>query len=153
MRDLLPERARDHVLPPDAHRPHHADAELALRAFKKSRLANNVEWLRDGSEALDYLYCEGQYTGRANGNPKLILLDLKMPRVGGAEVLSRIKSDDTTKMIPVVIMTSSQEERDLVSSYQLGANSYIVKPVDFEQFMDVVCKAGFYWAVLNKVPG
>lgn len=130
-----------------------ADAELALRAFKKSRLANNVEWLRDGSEALDYLYCEGQYTGRANVNPKLILLDLKMPRVGGAEVLSRIKSDETTRMIPVVIMTSSQEERDLVSSYRLGANSYIVKPVDFEQFMDVVCKAGFYWAVLNKVPG
>lgn len=130
-----------------------ADAELAVRAFRKSRLANHVEWLRDGSEALDYLNCAGRYTGRPHGNPKLVLLDLKMPRVGGDEVLSRIKSDAALKTIPVVVMTSSEEERDLIASYQLGANSYIVKPVDFEQFLDVVCKAGFYWAVLNKLPG
>lgn len=129
-----------------------ADAELALRALKKGRLANNVQWLRDGSEALDYVYCEGQYAGRTNGNPKLILLDLKMPKVSGAEVLEHIKSDENKKMIPVVIMTSSQEEKDLVSSYRLGANSYIVKPVDFEQFQEVVHSAGFYWAVLNKLP-
>ena len=129
-----------------------ADAELALRAFKKGRLANNVEWLRDGSEALDYLYCEGQYAGRSNGNPKLVLLDLKMPKVGGAEVLARIKSDETKKMIPVVIMTSSQEERDLISSYQLGANSYIVKPLDFEALADVASQAGFYWLAINRSP-
>lgn len=129
------------------------DAELALRALTGNNLANKVEWVKDGSEALDYLFCEGAYAGRSNGNPKLILLDLKMPKVDGLEVLESVKSDQRTRMTPVVIMTSSQEERDLVESYRLGANSFIVKPVDFDQFLDAVAKAGFYWAVMNKVPG
>jgi two-component system, response regulator len=129
------------------------DAELALRALSRRKLANKVVWVRDGREALDYLFCEGTYAGRVNGNPKLILLDLKMPKVDGLEVLERVKSDVRTRPTPVVIMTSSEEERDLVESYRLGANSFIVKPVDFEQFVDVVSKAGFYWAVMNKVPG
>ncbi len=129
------------------------DAELAMRALARRRLANKIVWVRDGSEALDYIYCEGSYAGRANGHPKLVLLDLKMPKVDGLQVLEKVKSDERTKLIPVVIMTSSQEESDLVASYRLGANSYIVKPVDFDQFVDAVSQAGFYWAVINKVPG
>lgn len=128
------------------------DAELALRALKRRKLVNRVVWVRDGSEALDYLFCAGSYAGRSNGNPKLILLDLKMPKVDGLEVLEKVKSDERTRATPVVIMTSSQEERDLVDSYRLGANSFIVKPVDFDQFIDAVSKAGFYWAVMNKLP-
>ena len=128
------------------------DAELALRALRRRKLVNKVVWVRDGSEALDYLFCTGSYAGRTNGNPKLILLDLKMPKVDGLEVLEKVKSDERTRATPVVIMTSSQEERDLVDSYRLGANSFIVKPVDFDQFIDAVSKAGFYWAVINKLP-
>lgn len=128
------------------------DAELTLRALNRSKLANKVVWVKDGGEALDYVFCQGAYAGRSNGNPRLILLDLKMPKVDGIEVLGRVKADERTKAVPVVIMTSSREERDLVESYRLGANSYIVKPVDFGQFMEVVSKAGFYWAVMNKVP-
>lgn len=129
------------------------DAELTLRALKKNHVANRVVWVKDGSEALDFIFRRGAYAGRANGNPRLILLDLKMPKVDGLEVLGKVKADNHTKAIPVVIMTSSHEERDLVESYKLGANSYIVKPVDFDQFVDIVSKAGFYWAVMNKVPG
>lgn len=128
------------------------DAELTLRALNRSKLANKVVWVKDGGEALDYVFCEGAYAGRSNGNPRLILLDLKMPKVDGIEVLGKVKADERTKAVPVVIMTSSREERDLVESYRLGANSYIVKPMDFGQFMEVVSKAGFYWAVMNKVP-
>lgn len=128
------------------------DAELALRALKRQKLVNKVVWVRDGSEALDYLFCTGSHADRSNGNPKLILLDLKMPKVDGLEVLEKVKSDERTRATPVVIMTSSQEERDLIDSYRLGANSFIVKPVDFDQFIDAVSKAGFYWAVMNKVP-
>jgi two-component system response regulator len=128
------------------------DAEMTLRALRKQHLANNVTWVNDGEEALDFLYCRGKYIGRPNRHPKLILLDLKMPKVDGIEVLRQIKGDPRTKTIPVIVLTSSAEDRDVIDSYQLGVNSYIVKPVDFDQFFEVVSKLGFYWAVMNKVP-
>lgn len=128
------------------------DAELTMRALKKNNLANNVMWVKDGAEALDFIFCTGTYAGRSNGNPKLILLDLKLPRVDGIEVLSKIKAAESTKSIPVVMVTSSAEERDVVESYRLGVNSYLVKPVDFRQFIEVIAQAGFYWAVINKTP-
>jgi CheY-like chemotaxis protein len=128
------------------------DAELTLRALKKNNLANNVVWVKDGAEALDFMFRTGNYAGRANGLPRLVLLDLKLPKLDGIEVLRRLKADQQTKMIPVVMVTSSAEERDIVESYQLGVNSYLVKPVDFTQFIEVVSQAGLYWAVLNKTP-
>jgi len=128
------------------------DAELTMRALKKNNLANHLMWVKDGTEALDFVFCGGAYAGRSNGNPKLILLDLKLPKVDGIEVLSRIKSDERTRTIPVVMVTSSAEERDIVESYQLGVNSYLVKPVDFDQFSETVAKAGFYWMLMNKAP-
>src|SRR5258705_5324256 len=128
------------------------DAELTIRALKKNNLANNLIWLKDGAEALDFVFCTGNYLGRDNSLPKLILLDLKLPKVDGIEVLGRLKADARTKMIPVVMVTSSAEERDIVESYKLGVNSYLVKPVDFNQFIDVVSQAGMYWAVMNKAP-
>jgi CheY-like chemotaxis protein len=130
----------------------HTDAELTLRALKKNNLANNVVWVKDGAEALDFLFQANAYAGRRNGMPRLVLLDLKLPKVDGLEVLKRIKSDERTRTIPVVMVTSSAEERDLVESYKVGVNSYLVKPVDFKQFIDVVSQAGLYWAVLNKIP-
>lgn len=129
-----------------------ADAELALRALRDRRVANTVVWLKDGGEVLDYVFCRAAYSGRATGNPRLVLLDLKMPKVDGLEVLKALKSDESTRAIPVVVMTSSREERDLVETYRLGVNSYIVKPVDFEQFVAVVASAGYYWSVVNKIP-
>src|SRR5258706_5060624 len=126
------------------------DAELTIRALKKNNLANNLVWLKDGVEALDFVFCTGNYAGRDNSLPKMILLDLKLPKVDGIEVLSRLKSDARTKMIPVVMVTSSAEERDIVESYKLGVNSYLVKPVDFNQFVNVVAQAGLYCAVLNR---
>lgn len=128
------------------------DAELTLRALKKNNLANNVVWVKDGAEALDFMFLTGNYAGRVNGLPRLVLLDLKLPKIDGIEVLSRLKSDARTKMIPVVMVTSSAEERDIVESYQLGVNSYLVKPVDFKQFIETVSQAGLYWAVLNITP-
>ncbi|HVK56677.1 MAG TPA: response regulator [Burkholderiales bacterium] len=128
------------------------DAELTLRALKLKQFANQVTWVKDGAEALEYLFCEGQYEGRSNGHPCLVLLDLKMPKVDGIEVLRRIKNDERTKTVPVVMLTSSAEERDVVEGYQLGVNSYIVKPVDFDQFMTAVSEAGCYWATLNRLP-
>jgi len=128
------------------------DAELTLRALRSNNLANNVVWVKDGAEALDFLNCRGNYANRKNGTPKLILLDLKLPKIDGIEVLREIKTDSKTKMIPVVMLTSSQEERDLVESYRLGVNSYIVKPVDFEKFLETVSKVGFYWSLMNKIP-
>lgn len=128
------------------------DAELTLRALRKLNLANNMTWLKNGAEALDFLFGAGAYASRKNDHPKLILLDLKLPKVDGIEVLRRIKSDERTKMIPVVMLTSSAEERDIVESYRLGVNSYIVKPVDFEQFGETVAKAGLYWMLMNKTP-
>ena len=130
-----------------------SDAELTIRALRKKNLANHLVWLKDGAEALDFLFCTGAYERRSNSQPRLILLDLKMPKVDGIEVLRRVKSDEHLKAIPVVVMTSSYEDRDIVESYQLGVNSYLVKPVDFEQFLDVVSRAGFYWLLMNKAPG
>ena len=129
-----------------------ADAELALRALRKGKLANNIIWVKDGAEALEFIFRTGAYAGRPDQNPKLILLDIKLPKVDGMEVLKRLKGDENTRVIPVVVVTSSAEGRDLVESYKLGVNSYIVKPVDFEQFSETVAKAGFYWLLVNKTP-
>ena len=129
------------------------DVELTLHAFRKHLLANRVQVLRDGAEALDYIFCEGVYRNRVGEeNPKVILLDLKLPKVDGKEVLRRVKSEPATRMIPVVVLTSSREEQDIVDSYGLGVNSYIVKPVDFEQFTRAVSQVGLYWLLLNHVP-
>lgn len=128
------------------------DAELAMRALRKKNLANNLVWVRDGAEALDFVYCRGEYEGRSNGTPKLILLDLKLPKVDGIEVLRILKSDPDAKTVPVVMLTSSHEEKDIVESYQLGVNSYIVKPVDFEKFVEMVAQVGLYWSLVNKLP-
>lgn len=127
------------------------DAELTLRALKKSNLANNVIHLKDGAEALDFIFGTGKYSGRNTSElPKMILLDLNMPKIGGLEVLQRIKSDDRTKLIPVVILTSSAEDPDVKRCYDLGANSYIVKPVEFNDFTRKVADLGLYWMVINK---
>lgn len=128
------------------------DAELTMRALKKNNLANNVVWLKNGAEALDYLFRAGTYAERDGSDPRLVLLDLKLPKVDGIEVLKKIKTDPRTKTLPVVMLTSSAEERDIVESYQLGVNSYLVKPVDFTKFIEVVSHAGLYWVVLNKTP-
>ena len=122
------------------------DAELTIRALKKQNLANNLLHLKDGEEALNFLYSSNDTL------PKVILLDLKMPKVDGLEVLRKIKSDDKIKIIPVVMLTSSKEERDIVESYKLGVNAYIVKPVDFEKFADAIAKLGLFWLVLNQPP-
>jgi len=128
------------------------DAELTLRALKKGGLANRLLWLKDGEQALDYLFRRGAYAEREEVHPRLVLLDLKMPRVDGIEVLRSIKQDERTRRIPVVIMTSSQEERDVAHSYDMGANSYVVKPVDFSAFADIARQAGFYWLAINRSP-
>jgi CheY-like chemotaxis protein len=130
-----------------------ADVKLALHALNKNHLANHVEVVRDGEAALDFIFCTGPYTSRSIDNsPRLVLLDLKLPKVDGLEVLQRIKADPRTRKIPVVVLTSSREERDVVDSYALGVNSYIVKPVDFEQFTAAVQQLGFYWLLLNQPP-
>jgi CheY-like chemotaxis protein len=132
--------------------PH--DAELTVRALKKRNLANHLTWVKDGAEALDYLFGPGaDEPGIVNPAPKLILLDLKLPKVDGLEVLRRLKADDRTRGIPVVVLTSSAEQRDVIESYQLGANSYIVKPVGFENFAEAVAQLGLYWLLLNHPPG
>ncbi len=128
-----------------------ADAELALRAFKKHNLSNHVHWIKDGAEALDFIFTRGDYSYRKENNqPKLVLLDLKLPKVDGLEVLRQMKSDDNTKMIPVVVLTSSDEEQDMIECYQLGVNSYITKPVDFDKFVESVAELGLYWLLLNQ---
>ena len=127
------------------------DVELTLRAFRKSNVANEVIVARDGAEALEYLFATGQYAGRdPDALPQVVLLDLNLPRVDGLEVLQRVRAHPKTKLLPVVILTSSTEERDLVSGYSLGANSYVRKPVDFEQFADSVKQLGLYWLLLNQ---
>ena len=126
------------------------DAELTLEALSEHRLANEVLHLRDGAEALDYLYGRGRFEGRPPGTPAFVLLDLKMPKVDGLEVLRQMKDDERLASIPVVILTSSREERDLVESYRLGANAYVVKPVDFDAFQDAVRQLGVFWAVINE---
>ncbi len=129
------------------------DAELALRSLKKHNLTNKILWVKDGAEALDFLFHTGAYTSRTGNNiPKLVLLDLKLPKIDGLEVLRRVKSDEKMKVIPVVVLTSSQEEQDRVESYKLGVNSYIVKPVEFEKFVSAIEKLGLYWMLLNKPP-
>jgi two-component system response regulator len=128
------------------------DAELALDALAAHHLANEVFHVRDGADALDYLYRRGAFADRPSGQPALVLLDLKMPKVDGLEVLRQIKGDPALKMIPVVVMTSSREEQDLLTSYQLGVNSYVVKPVEFHEFVDAVEQVGAFWGVINEVP-
>ena len=129
------------------------DVELTLRALKKNNLANKVHVVTDGTEALDYVFAKNKYSGRKiEDTPKVILLDLKLPKVDGLEVLKRIKSDEKTKTIPVVVLTSSKEESDIIESYKLGVNSYIVKPVNFDQFVKSVSELGLYWLLLNEGP-
>ncbi|MGA2151745.1 MAG: response regulator [Geobacteraceae bacterium] len=128
------------------------DAELTMAALAKHNLANAVTWVHDGEEALDYLYCRGKYAGRVCDDLVLILLDLKLPKVDGLEVLRTIKSDERLQLIPVVVLTSSREERDMVESYKLGVNAYVVKPVDFTEFMNAVMMLGMFWALVNEPP-
>ena len=129
-----------------------ADVELTLAALEENHLANEVVAVNDGVEALDYLYRRGEFAAREAGNPAVVLLDLKMPRMDGLEVLRQVKSDPDLRTIPVVIMTSSREERDVVESYRLGVNAYVVKPVDFDQFAAAVKEVGMFWAVVNEPP-
>jgi two-component system response regulator len=129
------------------------DVELTLRALKKRNLANKVHVVKDGAEALEFIFSTGAYAERdINHMPKVILLDLKLPKVDGLEVLRIVKSDERTKVIPVVVLTSSKEESDLVESYRLGANSYITKPVDFDKFAQIVSEMGLYWLLVNQPP-
>jgi DNA-binding response OmpR family regulator len=128
------------------------DVELTLTALDEYKLANEVVVTRDGEEALDYLYCRGNFKTRSNDNPAVMLLDLKLPKRDGLEVLQQIKSDDKLKMIPVVVLTSSHEEKDVVASYKLGVNAYVVKPVDFHEFVNAVKELGIFWALINESP-
>lgn len=130
-----------------------ADVELTLHALRAGKLANGIEVVRDGEEALDFLFCRGKFQHRSfDAPPRLVLLDLKLPKVEGLEVLRAIKSDSRTKAIPVVILTSSKEEKDLINGYHTGVNSYIQKPVDFSQFREIVRQLGLYWLLVNVVP-
>ncbi len=129
------------------------DAALTLHALKRNNLTNRVLVVNDGQQALDFIFCRGEYEGRSIDSwPRVVLLDLKLPKIDGLEVLRQIKGDKRTRMIPVVVLTSSQEDRDIVESYQLGVSSYIVKPVDFAQFTESVRQLGLYWALLNQPP-
>jgi two-component system, response regulator len=128
------------------------DTEMAVHALESCNLANEVTTLRDGSEALDYLYCRGDYAKRPHGHPAVILLDLKMPRVDGIEVLRQIKGDPDLRFIPVVMMTSSREEQDIARCYLLGSNAYVVKPVNFHEFVEAVRRVGAFWGVINAPP-
>jgi CheY-like chemotaxis protein len=128
------------------------DVELTLTALEEYNLANEVVVTRDGEEALDYLYSRGSFSMRASGNPAVLLLDLKLPKVDGLEVLQQVKSDEKLKMIPVVVLTSSHEERDMVASYRLGVNAYVVKPVDFHEFVNAIKELGIFWAIINEPP-
>ena len=128
------------------------DVELSLTALEEYNLANEVIVTRDGEEALDYLFCRGKYKSRSSDNPAVMLLDLKLPKVDGLEVLRQVKSDARLKMIPVVVLTSSHEEKDMVASYKLGVNAYVVKPVDFHEFVNAIKELGVFWAVINAAP-
>ena len=128
------------------------DVELILAALEEHNLANEVVVARDGAEALDYLYQRGRFAGHANGLPVVVLLDLKMPKVDGLEVLRQMRTDPALKHVPAVMITSSREEQDLVRSYQLGVNAYVVKPVDFQQFVESIKQIGFFWAIINEPP-
>ena len=128
------------------------DAEMTIRALRKRGLANHLVWVKDGSEALDFLLRQGKFQNLPSGRPKLVLLDVKMPKIDGIEVLRRIRQDETLRAMPVVMLTSSAEERDVLDSYRLGANSYIVKPVDTLDFDKVISDTGLYWMLVNKLP-
>ena len=129
------------------------DVELTLKALERNNLSNKVFVVRDGAEALDFLFSSGRYSDRGVcENPKVVFLDLKLPKVDGLEVLRALRSDDRTKYLPIVVLTSSKQERDIVESYRLGVNSYIVKPVDFEKFVNAVSEVGMYWLILNEAP-
>ncbi len=130
-----------------------ADEELTLRALKKGKIANTIFVVRDGAEALDFLFCKGEYRDRAHMiKPRVILLDLKLPKIDGLEVLRQIRENERTRLIPVVVLTSSREEKDIVESYRLGVNSFIVKPVEFDKFVEAVKNLGWYWLLLNQPP-
>jgi CheY-like chemotaxis protein len=128
------------------------DVELTLTALEEYNLANEVVVTRDGEEALDYLYCRGNFKMRSGDNPAVLLLDLKLPKVDGLEVLQQMKSDEKLRMIPVVVLTSSREEKDMVASYKLGVNAYVVKPVDFHEFVNAIKELGIFWAIINEPP-
>jgi CheY-like chemotaxis protein len=128
------------------------DVELTMMALEGHNLANEVVVTRDGEEALDYLYRRGKYTTRSSDHPAVILLDLKLPKIDGLEVLRQVKTDNSLKIIPVVVLTSSNEENDLVSSYKLGVNAYVVKPVDFHEFVNAIKELGVFWAIINATP-
>ena len=130
-----------------------ADAEMTLRTLRRRGIANRIERVHDGVEALDYLRLQGSHAARTSGLPRLVLLDLKMPRMDGLQVLREMKSDARLRMIPVVMMTSSREEGDLLESYELGVNSYVVKPVDFGEFAETIAQVGMYWMIANQAPG
>jgi CheY-like chemotaxis protein len=131
-----------------------SDAKLTIRALKKNNLCNNIVHLPDGAEALDFIFAKGKYADRdVNDKPKMILLDLNMPKIGGLEVLRAIKTDESTRSIPVIVMTSSRQDSDIVASYDLGVNSYVVKPVGFDNFSKAVAELGMYWMVVNQGPG
>jgi CheY-like chemotaxis protein len=128
------------------------DAELIITGLEENNLANKVVAVRDGEEALDYLYCRGKFAGRADGNPVVVLLDLHLPKMSGFEVLRLIKSDETIQAIPVVILTSSREDKDIIEGYALGTNAYVVKPIDFHQFVEAIQQLGAFWAIINQPP-
>ena len=128
------------------------DVELTLEALEENNLANQVVVARDGVEAMEYLTCKGKYSGRKPGNPAVVILDIKMPRMDGIEVLEAIRKDPDLRLLPVVILTSSREEQDLINSYDLGVNAYVVKPVNFTDFMDAVKQLGIFWAIINELP-
>jgi CheY-like chemotaxis protein len=128
------------------------DAELTTRALKNGGLANKLLWVRDGQQALDFLFRDGDYAGREDTVPRLVLLDLKMPKVDGMEVLKAVKANEKTRRIPVVVMTSSQEEKDVAQTYDMGVNSYVVKPVDFNSLAELARQAGYYWLAINRTP-
>ena len=128
------------------------DVELTLTALEEYNLANEVVVARDGEEALEYLYSRGKFKTRSSGNPAVLLLDLKLPKVDGLEVLKQVKSEETLRMIPIVVLTSSKEEKDMVASYKLGVSAYVVKPVDFHEFVNAIKELGVFWAVINQPP-
>jgi CheY-like chemotaxis protein len=128
------------------------DVELTLTALEEYNLANEVVVVGDGEQALDYLHCRGDFTGRLEENPAVLLLDLKLPKVNGLEVLQHVKTDERLKLVPVVVLTSSHEEKDMVASYKLGVNAYVVKPVDFHEFVNAIKELGVFWAVINQAP-
>ncbi len=145
----MKEQVYDIVLVED--NPH--DAELTIRSLKRNKIANDIHVIPNGAEALDFFFATGKYEGRdVKITPKLVILDLKLPKVDGIEILRRVKSDERTKIIPIVVLTSSKEENDVVESYKLGANSYIVKPVDFQKFAESIRDLGLYWLLLNEPP-